>query len=117
MHVQVNTDNHVQGAESLAAWAEAELKERLARFRDRVTRIEVLFSDHNAARGGGNDKRCVLEARIAGRQPVAVSHDAGKVADAMFGAAEKLERALDTTFGRARDARGRQSIRGGESGD
>ncbi len=111
--VQVNTDNHVQGADTLTEWAQRELSQRLARFRDHITRVEVHFSDINAARGGAQDKRCVLEARLAGRQPLAVSHEADTVADAMHGASDKLLRALDTALGRARDAQGRETIRGG----
>ena len=47
MQVQLKTDSRVQGAESLAAWVERELKDKLARFRDQVTRIEVHLSDVN----------------------------------------------------------------------
>lgn len=112
MQIQLNTDKNVQGNESLAAWVESELKSKLARFGDQLTRIEVHLSDASAAREGVTDKRCKLEARLASRQPVAVSHDAAKVADAMNGAMDKLVRLLDTTLGRARDARGRESIRG-----
>jgi hypothetical protein len=68
----------------------------------------------NGARGGAQDKRCKLEARFAGRQPMAVSHDAGRVADAMFGAVDKLQRLLDTTLGRARGVSGRVSVRDDE---
>jgi ribosome-associated translation inhibitor RaiA len=112
MQIQLNTDDHVQGSDSLAEWTEHELKEKLARFRDQVTRVEVHLSDANKGRGGDADKRCKLEARLAGRQPVVVSHDAGKVADAFLGATAKLVRALDTAGGRMRDARGRETIRG-----
>jgi len=112
MQIQLNTDANIQGRESLAAWVEAELTDKLARFRDHVTRIEVHLSDASAARVGETDKRCTLEARLAGRQPVAVSHDAAKVADALQGAMAKLQRKLETTLGRVRDAHGRDSIRG-----
>jgi hypothetical protein len=115
MQIQLNTDKHVQGDDALSAWVDAELRERLGRFGDHLTRIEVHLSDINGARAGDQDKRCKLEARLAGRQPVVVSHDAGKVADAMFGAADKLQRMLDTTLGRARDAGGRVSLRDGEA--
>jgi hypothetical protein len=111
MQIQLNTDNHVHGDASLAAWAERELRQRLHRFADQVTRIEVHLSDINGARATEMDKRCKLEARLARRQPLTVSHDAGKVADALHGAAEKLARALDTAIGRARDAQGRGTIR------
>lgn len=114
MHVQLNTDAHVQGADSLADWVQQELTQRLARHRDQITRIEVHLSDVNAQRAGGDDKRCVIEARLAGRPPMAVDHQAGKVADAVFGAADKLLRKLDTALGRVRDANGRETIRGME---
>ncbi|HEY0856534.1 MAG TPA: HPF/RaiA family ribosome-associated protein [Albitalea sp.] len=114
MQVQLNTDDHVQGPDSLAAWVDSVLQDKLARFRDQVTRIEVHLSDSNKARVGDQDKRCTLEARVTGRQPVAVSHDAGNVADALGGAADKLLRTLDSTLGRLRDGqgRGRETIRG-----
>lgn len=112
MQVQFNTDSHIQGEDSLAEWATTELKDKLARFSQHITRVEVHLSDTNAARTTGDDKRCVLEARLAGRQPVAVRHDAGKVAEAFHGAVEKLARSLDTTLGKQRAARGRDSIRG-----
>jgi hypothetical protein len=112
MQIQLNTDAHVQGDVALAAWVDAELKDRLARFREHITRVEVHLGDHNAARHGDKDKRCTLEARLAGRLPIAVSHDAGKVADALTGATDKLIRALDSALGRVRDAHGRDSIRG-----
>lgn len=111
MQVQLNTDNRVQGAESLAAWVESELADKLSRFRDQVTRIEVHLSDVNGDRVGGDEKRCLLEARLTGRPPVAVSHAAAKVGDAVRGAAEKMLRALDSALGKARDAKGRESIR------
>lgn len=114
MQIHLNTDNHVHGDAALEAWVARELRERLGRFGDHITRIEVHLSDVDGARGGARDKRCKLEARLAGRQPVAVSHDADKVAEAMYGAAEKLQRLLETALGRVRDAAGRESVRGGD---
>ncbi len=114
MQIQLNTDSRVQGVESLALWVETEIKDKLARFRDQITRIEVHLSDVNGERVGGDEKRCLLEARITGRPPVAVSHSAGKVADAVHGAADKLLRALDSALGKSRDTKGpkgRESIR------
>lgn len=112
MHVQLNTDKNIQGDETLAAWIEGELKDKLARFRDHITRVEVHLSDSNAGRGGDHDKRCKLEARLAGREPVVVSHDAAKTGDSIRGGIDKLLRALDTAQGRVRDAHGRDSLRG-----
>jgi hypothetical protein len=111
MQIQLNTDNRVHGDESLALWAERELRERLHRFGEHITRVEVHLSDVNGVRVSEHDKCCKLEARLAGRAPVVVSHEAGKVADALHGATEKLVRALDTALGRVRDAHGRDSVR------
>ncbi|MEY4561618.1 MAG: hypothetical protein RLZZ618_895, partial [Pseudomonadota bacterium] len=77
-----------------------------------ITRIEVHFADNNAEKSGPQDKRCLLEARLAGHEPVAVSHHAPKVPDSLTGAIDKLRRSLDSTYGRLRDSAGRESIRG-----
>jgi len=115
MQIQLNTDPHVQADKRLAAWADGELRQRLARHLDGLTRIEIHLSDVNADRRDGHDKRCLLEARPAGRQPLAVSHEAAQVADALTGAADKLLRRLDHEQGRRHDAGARDSIRSGPS--
>lgn len=112
MQIQVHTDVNVEGREALLRWVEAEAAEKLARFRDRVTRVEVHLSDSNAEKSGPGDKRCVMQARLTGQPPLAVSHDAATVADAFGGAADKLKHALDSTFERSKDRHGRDSIRG-----
>ena len=45
MQVQVHTDDHIQGGESLARWISEETAAKLARFRDQVTRVEVFLTD------------------------------------------------------------------------
>ena len=100
MLVQLNTDRHVEGREALAQEIEATLSEALDRFSDRITRVEVHLSDVNSHKGGDADKRCVLEARPKGREPISASHQAPSVDLAMSGATEKLKRALDSTFGK-----------------
>ncbi|MDF1486303.1 HPF/RaiA family ribosome-associated protein [Ramlibacter sp. H39-3-26] len=109
MQIQVRTDDHIQGGESLARWIEQEVAERLARFRDQLTHVDVFLSDGNADKAG--DKRCVLEARLAGRQPLAANAEAATVADAFTSAADKLVRVLDTDQGRLKDRHGRDTIR------
>jgi len=44
--------------------------------------------------------RCLLEARLAGRQPVAVTDAAATVEQAVDGAVRKMRRSLDSTLGR-----------------
>jgi len=105
MQIQVNTDNNIEGREALAAHVTGVLDGALGRFNDRITRIEVHLSDENGHKSGQNDKRCMLEARLEGRQPTAVTHQAETLDQAVHGAAEKLERALETILGRLRDRR------------
>ena len=114
MQVQVHTDDKIHGGESLAQWVQQEAQSRLARYRELVTRIEVFLTDVDAGKSGANDKRCRIEARPAGRQPVAVTADADKVADAVTGALEKLMRAIDHNLGHAKDRHGRDTIRTAE---
>ena len=71
MQVQVHTDDHIHGGESLAQWIQDESGTRLARFRENITRPEVFLTDVDAGQSGAEDKRCRIEARVAGRQPVA----------------------------------------------
>ena len=114
MQVQVNTDDHIHGGESLAQWITDESRSRLNRFQDHITRLEVFLTDLDAGKSGANDKRCRIEARPAGRQPITVTADADKVADAFTGAADKLVRAIDHDLGRAKDRHGRDTIRTAE---
>ncbi len=111
MHIQVNTDKNIQGRETLVGWVEAEINDTLGRFSDQLTRVEVHLSDENAAKSGGSDKRCLMEARPSGLQPVAVSHQASSLEEAVSGAAKKLQRSLQSTLGRLGDHKGGDSIR------
>ena len=111
MQVHVNTDDHIQGGESLAQWITDESKSRLSRFQDHITRLEVFLTDVDAAKSGVNDKRCRLEARVTGRQPVTVTAEGDKMANAFIGAVVKLMRALDADLGRVKDRNGRDTIR------
>lgn len=104
MHVQINTDRNIQGSEALSAEVEAVVAGALGRFVDHVTRVEVHLSDENGGKAGGDDKRCLMEARLEGRQPTAVSHQAATVEAAMDGAAAKLARAIESTLGRLRSS-------------
>jgi hypothetical protein len=76
----------------------------------------VHLSDGSATRSGGTDKRCLMEARLAGRQPMAVSHQAATLDEAWRGAARKLRNAAETSFGRQSDVKGAASIRDTELG-
>lgn len=102
MQVQVNTDRNIEGGEELIQDIEKAVTGSLQRFAKRVTRIEIHLSDVNAEKGG-RDIRCVMEARPAGLDPVAVDALARDVQGAVRGATGKLERALDTRLGKQRN--------------
>jgi hypothetical protein len=110
MQIQISTDRTVPGGEELIRHFEGELAAKLARFSDHITRLEVHFSEESAAESG-LDRRCVLEARPAGRRTVAVSHHAGSVAEACRGAVHKLENVLEGVYGRMDHHKGGDSIR------
>ena len=110
MQIQINASNGIDNKESLESWATAEINSALAHFADDVTRIEVHLSDVNADKKHGADKRCVMEARLARHQPVAVDHQADTVDQALRGAEAKLKRLLESTLGR-RSQHARDSIR------
>ncbi len=99
MLVLVHHDNHIQGDDRLREYTEEVVQGAMDRFGDRLTRVEVQFSDQDSReKTKGNDKRCVLEARLAGLQPLSVKHDADKVKDALHGAVDKLEKLLTHTI-------------------
>ena len=98
MTVQINTDNNVEGHERLKTYIADELSSGLARFEDRITRLEVHLADENSDKSGVNDKRCVIEARPENLQPVAVTNHADTIEKAFHGALDKIKKVLETTF-------------------
>jgi ribosome-associated translation inhibitor RaiA len=100
MQIQVNHGNHVRlGADVEQRFADI-IRDTLDRFGDRITRIEMHLTDENAGKHGESDKRCMLEARLANLQPIAVNHSAHSWQLAFDGALEKLEHALAHTIGK-----------------
>ncbi len=102
MHIQINTDRNIHGREALVKHVTGVVQGALRRFADRITRVEAHLSDQNGDKGGEDDKRCLLEVRLEGRPPTAVSHQGASVDQALTGAIEKLERLLDSTLSRER---------------
>jgi len=110
MNVQVNTSHNVAGSEQLDEYVRSTVEAVLGRFGEQITRVEVHLSDDNADKSNGDDKRCLMEARPAGMQPVVVTHVAASLDDAVDGAVERLERLLDGTFSKLHDPKGRTSL-------
>jgi ribosomal subunit interface protein len=113
MQILVHTDNHIEGGESLTAHVESVVADAMERFGNRVTRVEVQLTDENSnKKGGDKDKRCAMEARLAGLSPIAVSDLAPTLHQAIDGALEKLEKSLDRTLAKRDDPKGRPSMSG-----
>ena len=112
MLIQVHTDNHVEGSTGLTRHVETEVMNSLNRFGQQIVRVEVHLGDNNSHKSGEADKRCVLEARLAGHQPVAVNHNAPTLHQAIGGAVGKIERRLEHTLGRLSHAKGRAPANG-----
>ncbi len=102
MQVLVNTDHHITGSESVTARVEGIVHDAMDRFGERVTRVEVHLNDVNGAKLGDRDKRCMMEARLSGLKPIAVSHQAPTLLEAIDAAADKLQRAVDRVIGKLR---------------
>ena len=101
MLIQISTDSNIQRHEELVPQVEAVVRDALDRFSQQITRVEVHLSDVNSdEKLGTNDKRCLLEARLAGLQPITVSHQAPTLEQAVDGAAEKMKHSLISTLGR-----------------
>lgn len=101
MIIQLNTDVNIKGTEALAEQVGAVVRGALEHLSQHITRVEVHLSDADSdAKSGQSDMRCLLEARPAGHQPVVASHQAPTLAEAVAGAADKLQRSLESLLGR-----------------
>lgn len=114
MQIQVNTDENVEGGEDLSHRVSAEIHTRLDRYSQHITRIEVHLSHEEGNKAGASGKRCLIEARLEGRQPEVVSERSATLEGAYSGAAKKLQRALETTLGRLTHMKGADTIRTGD---
>jgi ribosome-associated translation inhibitor RaiA len=102
MQIQVNTDRHIHGGEDLHERVQIMVADAISHLKERITRIEVHLSDENSLKHGEHDKRCMLEARLRGLQPIAVTHQAETLTLAIDGATEKLGRAIGHAVGKAK---------------
>lgn len=105
MQIQVNTDNFTKGSDAQSGWISGQVENAMKHVVDRITRVEVHLADENAGKGGDYDKRCVMEARLEGCQPVAVRENAATIELAVERAAHKLARMIESNVQTMRDAR------------
>ena len=100
MLIQFNTDHNIEGSERQHAYFRTFISEALDRFSNNITRIEVHITDENGNKEGKDDHRCLIEARLQGLQPLAVTNNADTLEQAVKGATDKLKSSLESAIGR-----------------
>ena len=100
MIIQVNSDKHVDGNVNVVVEVQQKVQRALERYADRITRVEVHLNDENAHKNGQYDQRCLMEARLNGMPPIAVTHKAATLDQAVAGAADRLKNALTSLLGK-----------------
>lgn len=105
MQINVNTDKTIERHSGLDEHVQTVVNAAISRFAEQITRVEVHLSDNNSQKSADGDNRCLMEARVTGYQPIAVSDHAATLHQAINGAAEKLKRAIDSALGRLNDSK------------
>lgn len=101
MQIEIGSDHHIKVHEPWAEELRASVSHTLRYHQDHLTRVVIHLSDENAHKAGEDDKRCAMEGRLKGRQPVAVTHHAATFDQAVLGAADKLARVIEHALGKA----------------
>ncbi|MEO7034082.1 MAG: HPF/RaiA family ribosome-associated protein [Polyangiaceae bacterium] len=102
MKIQINHDEHIRPNEEHVLQIEAAIRQALSHFVEHVTDVEVHLSDENGSGVGQQEKRCLIEARLAGHQPIAVSESGSTIDEAMHGACVKLKQSVAKLVERSR---------------
>jgi ribosome-associated translation inhibitor RaiA len=100
MLIQFHTDHNIAGSERQNAYFTTFISEALSRYSTHITRLEVHITDENGTKEGKNDQRCMIEARLEGSQPLAVTNHADTMEQAVKGATDKLKSSLESVLGR-----------------
>ncbi len=100
MKIKVNTDKNFKGTQDFEVYVEEKVGKLLQRFADKITRVEIHFSDQNAQKNTPDDVYCTIEARVDGLSPVAVTGKSSTREKALSDAVKKIKAALDTVIGK-----------------
>jgi ribosome-associated translation inhibitor RaiA len=111
MQIEVRTDNNIEGREKLSAHVKGVVEDMLSRFSKRITRVEVHLTELNGHKDRHDDTRCVMEVRLEGRPPIAVTSQESTLNQAIDGAAGKLKRLIESTLGRESSLAGQRDHR------
>lgn len=102
MHIQVNTDNTIEGREDVTRFVTQVVTSKLGAVSGPITRVEVYLQDQNATKHGPDDKHCKVEVRLQGRQPVVVDAAADNIKSSVTAAVDKMRNLLDRELGKMR---------------
>jgi ribosome-associated translation inhibitor RaiA len=100
MTIQINTDKTLNGEKRNTDFFSTQIAEALQRFENHITRVEVHLKDESGSKDGFNDISCLLEARIEGRKPIAITNQANTMDSAISGAIDKIKTAIESILGK-----------------
>ena len=110
MNIEIRTDKNIQNSERLITYIRAELNQEFQRHSERITHFSVHLSDENGDKGGDDDIKCMIEARLAGVKPVVVNNRGHNVDTAVHGAIDRLKRSLEHAIEKKDNPRGSQPV-------
>ncbi|HEY6484022.1 MAG TPA: HPF/RaiA family ribosome-associated protein [Steroidobacteraceae bacterium] len=102
MQILVSSDERICCDTELIQRIEGVLRGPLERFASHLVQVTVSLCDLDSSDVGDRDKICSLEARLSGAAALTVRHEGFTLTEAIHGAADKLERALEGHFRAAR---------------
>ncbi|MEX1202570.1 MAG: HPF/RaiA family ribosome-associated protein [Ferruginibacter sp.] len=102
MLIQINTDKNIEGTTEMISHFTTLIQDQLQRFDEHITRIVVFLSDENASREAGNDKKCILEARPKGKDPIVVTTVTDTIHQSVKIASEKMFLTLEKSLEKRR---------------
>jgi ribosome-associated translation inhibitor RaiA len=103
MQIQINTDHTISEHARLDEYVRSVVKSAIGRFDEHVNRVDVHLSNENKEKGVDGGNYCMMEARVAGYEPVVVRDHGADLHQSISTAAGKLKRALDSALGRLND--------------
>lgn len=102
MEIQFNTDNNIEGKKALETYVNELVGSALSRYEDMITRIEIHLGDENGNKKGPKDKKCTIECRMKGMDPIAVTSHEDNLKNAVSTSIDKMKAALTTRVGKMR---------------
>lgn len=100
MRVQINIHGDKDVSPSLQCEIEGLLRDKLERFGELFTRLEVYIARNESVHAGMDIYRCGIEARAIGKRPIKVHHGAKRPDLAAEGAVVKLITATERRVAR-----------------